>query len=65
MEKRDDQQRPPESLAEQRASSELVKLVRKTRWMGLEDEAEKMENQLIQREAAAADSVLAMPSDTD
>ncbi len=65
MEKRDDQQRPPESLAEQRASSELVKLVRKLRWMGLEDEAEKMENQLIQREAAAADSVLAMPSDTD
>jgi hypothetical protein len=65
MEIRPDQQKPPDGLAEQRASNELVKLIRKLRWMGLEAEAEKAENQLILRDVRAADSVVAAARDTD
>ena len=65
MEIRPDQQKPPNGLAEQRASKELVKLIRKLRWMGLEAEAEKAENQLILRDVRAADSVVAAARDTD
>ena len=39
----------PDGLGEQRTSNELVKLIRKLRWMGLEREAERVENQLILR----------------
>jgi hypothetical protein len=65
MEKRDDQQKPPDGLAEQRASNELVKLIRKLRWMGLGNEAEKVENQLTLCKVKAADSVVAASCDTD
>jgi hypothetical protein len=65
MEIRPDQQKPPNGLAEQRASNELVKVIRKLRWMGLEAEAEKAENQLILRDVRAADSVVAAARDTD
>jgi len=59
------QQKPPDGLGEQRTSNELVNLIRKLRWMGLEREAEKMENQLILRKAQAADSVIAASRETD
>jgi hypothetical protein len=59
------QQRPPDGLGEQRTSNELVKLIRKLRWMGLEQEAEKAENQLTLRKVAAADSVIAASRETD
>jgi hypothetical protein len=36
-----DRQKPPDGSAEQRTSNELVNLIRKLRWMGLEAEAEK------------------------
>lgn len=65
MEIRHDQQKQPDGLAEQRASNELVKLIRKLRWMGLTEEAEKAENQLILRDVRAADSVVAASRDTD
>ena len=35
MEKLHDHQKPPDGLGEQRTSNELVKLIRKLRWMGL------------------------------
>ena len=57
MEMPHDQQKPPDGLGEQRTANELVKLIRKLRWMGLEREAEKVENQLILRKVQAADSV--------
>ncbi len=41
MEMRHEQQKPPDRLAEQGASNELVKMIRKLRWMGMEEEAEK------------------------
>ena len=65
MEMPHNQQKPPDGLGEQRASNELVKLIRKLRWMGLEREAEKVENQLILRKVQAADSVIAASRETD
>ena len=39
MEKSHDHQKPPDGLGEQRTSNELVKLIRKLRWMGLDKDA--------------------------
>jgi len=66
LEMRRDQQRPsPKRLAEQQASNELVKQIRKLRWMGLEEEAQRVEDELILRRVAAADSVIGAPRETD
>ena len=65
MEKPHNQQKPPDGFVEQQAPNELVKLIRKLRWMGLEKEAEKVENQLTLRKAQAADSVIAASRETD
>jgi hypothetical protein len=66
LEMRRDQQRPfPKRLAERQASNELVKQIRKLRWMGLEEEAQRVEDELILRRVAAADSVIAVPRETD
>jgi hypothetical protein len=65
MEKWHEQQMPPaDGLAEQRTSNELVKLIRKLRWMGMEEEAERAQDELTVRRTAA-DSVVASPRDTD
>ena len=64
MKTQHEQQKTPDSL-EQRTSNELVKLIRKLRWMGLEKQAEKVENQLIMRKGPAADSVVAASRETD
>lgn len=65
MEMRHDQQKPPDGLADQRASNELVKLIRKLRWIGMEEEAETLEDELTLRRVAAADSVIAASRQTD
>jgi hypothetical protein len=44
---------------------ELVKLVRKLRWIGAEDEAQRVLKDLTRGTATTADSVLAAPGDTD
>jgi len=59
------QEKPSDDQAEQRASNELVKLIRKLRWMRLEEEAKKAENQLILCDVPAADSVVARSRETD
>ena len=51
--------------AQQRASNELIKRIRKLRWMGMRDEAETVQMQLALRHTRPADSVLATPPDTD
>jgi hypothetical protein len=53
----------PDVSAEQRRASELVKLIRKLRWMGLEEEAEHV--QMAQFRESAGNSVLAAPCETD
>jgi hypothetical protein len=66
LEMRRDQQRlSPKRLAEQQASNELVQQIRKLRWMGLEEEAQRVEDELILRRVAAADCVIAAPRETD
>jgi hypothetical protein len=52
-------QESPDALA----SRELVKLVRKLRWIGKEDEAKEAERKL--RMTLAGDCVLAVPRETD
>jgi hypothetical protein len=59
------QQEHPDVSIEQRRSSELVKLIRKLRWMGMGDEAERMQMQLALIGGQPADSVLAAPHETD
>ena len=65
MEKRHEQQKPPDRSAEQHASNELVRMIRKLRWMGMEEEAERLQNQLSLCNVSAADSVVAASRDTD
>lgn len=55
----------PDVSAEQRASNELVKQIRKLRWMGMEKEAERIQRQLATHREPLADSVLAAPRETD
>ena len=43
----------PDVLDDQRASDALVKLVRKLRWMGMDDEVERIEMTLAARGNAA------------
>jgi hypothetical protein len=52
-------------LTEQTASNELVKLIRKLRWMGMQEEAVAVQRKLAQHPAAPADCVIATSHDTD
>jgi hypothetical protein len=65
METPHNQHKPPDGLGEQRTANELVKLIRKLRWMGLEREAEMAEDQLVLRKVQATDSVIAASRETD
>jgi len=65
MEMRHDQHKPPDGPTEQGASDELVKLIRKLRWMGMEEEAKKLQNHLALCGVPAADSVVEAPRETD
>ena len=58
-------QQPSDTSAGQRASNELVKLIRKLRWLGMEEEAQGLQKELERRRATAADSVLATVAETD
>jgi hypothetical protein len=60
-----EQQKSSDISAEQRASSALVRLIRKLRWMGMQEEAESAQKQLAQCRVPPADSVVAAPHDTD
>jgi hypothetical protein len=65
MEMPHNQHKPPDGPGEQRTANELVKLIRKLRWMGLEREAEMTEDQLVLRKVQATDSVIAASRETD
>lgn len=48
------------------ATNELVRLVRKLRWIGMEEKAAELQKELeLRRQAATADSVIATPVETD
>jgi hypothetical protein len=54
-------------LSAQQQANELIRLIRKLRWMGMEEEAEaeRVHAELAQCGAQPADSVLAAPHETD
>ena len=55
----------PDGTAESESmANELVKRIRKLRWMGLEEEAERLQQELTRR-CAESDSVIATPRETD
>ena len=53
----------PDVSAGQRASNEMIKLIRKLRWMGLESEAQQL--QFTLKSAPPADCLAAEPRETD
>ena len=59
---------PPTSLdvsEDQRAYNARVKLIRKLRWIGMDDEAAQVRVRLTENATRPADSVIASPRDTD
>jgi hypothetical protein len=56
------QERPDVSVGE-RTARDLVKRIRKLRWMGMDEEARQM--QLVLRRIEPEDALLAGPCDTD
>lgn len=64
------QPKPSQNLPSQQqvnatAQNETVKLIRKLRWIGMEEEAKKLQRELSECEEATADCVVATPRDTD
>lgn len=64
MERSQPAQSPYAAARERRTSSELAKLVRKLRWIGMEEEAEKLSEELARR-ASDAVGVIAPSRETD
>lgn len=58
------EQQPADTLVTHQASNDLVKLIRKLRWMGMDDQAEGLQKELEQRRATD-DCVLATSGETD
>ena len=48
-----------------RAATEVVKLIRKLRWLRMEEKAKGLQNELKMGHATAVESVLSAPGDTD
>lgn len=53
----------PDGFSEECISNELVKRIRKLRWMGMEEEAEELQTKL--RNVHQAEVLVSGPSDTD
>jgi hypothetical protein len=50
---------------EQQTSNELVRLVRKLRWIGMDEEAQRLEKELARRHDAATHGVVGPSAETD
>lgn len=55
----------PDALTEQEAPDELIMLLRKLRWIGMDDEAERVQRKLAACHSRPTNSVLAGPDETD
>jgi len=60
-----ERQRPFDDSTGPLVSAEFIRLIRKLRWIGMEDEAERMETQLALCRVPPSECVLAAPHDTD
>ncbi len=56
---------PNEPATKSRSKKELLKLVHKLRWAGMDDEAERLLKTLQQAQTPAEDKVVAVPAETD
>ncbi len=66
MEARLEQHELPKVFAARTSqSNELIKRIRKLRWIGMEEEAQGLQKELERRRATAVDTVLATPRETD
>jgi hypothetical protein len=59
-----EQQNSPDVPAQQQANK-LIRLIRKLRWMGMEEEAASVQTELAQCGAKPTDSVLTVSPETD
>jgi hypothetical protein len=50
---------------QQHSVNELVKRIRKLRWMRMEEEAKRLQGELTRRPIGEGDSVIATPRETD
>jgi len=57
-------QKPPDGSGRQQAN-ERIRLIRKLRWMGMEEEAVRVQTELAQYGVQPADSVIAASRETD
>jgi hypothetical protein len=55
----------PFDLAEPQASNRLVQLIRKLRWINMDDEAERVSAQLTRSRVSPTETVIAGPWATD
>jgi hypothetical protein len=62
---RREQQKTSDIAEQRRTSNEVVKLIRKLRWMGMDEEAKVLENQLALDGVPAADCVIGVSRETD
>ena len=50
-----------ETAIDQSVTNDLVKRIRKLRWMGMEEEAKRLQAELARRSTGEGDSVIATP----
>jgi hypothetical protein len=60
-----DQQTSVDFSEPESTSNELVKLIRKLRWIGMDEEAQRLEQKLAQQRTETDDTVLARSGETD
>ena len=60
-----DQQTPVHFSEPESTANDLVKLIRKLRWIGMDEEAERLQKKLAQQRNTADDTVLARSGETD
>ena len=59
------QQQTAETPAAESPSSELIRLIHKLRWAGMDEEVERLLKKLEREHAAAAENMHVAPSETD
>jgi hypothetical protein len=60
-----EQQTPAPFSEPESTANELVKLIRKLRWIGMDEEAERLQQKLARERTAADDTVIARSGETD
>jgi hypothetical protein len=65
MEMRHELQKPPDILPAQHVADDLVKRIRKVRWMRMDEEAENLQSLLSLCVVPAAECVIAASGETD